>query len=375
MSDSRIVDFSPPAQLPGSVLLDESGDPAAIRAALKAQAMVRRFDLASPPPEPVPRFFINGKPWGTPRNLQSILAQAGTGKTSIISALESAYLCPDGLRSNRDFLGMSASDMRNLPLLHIDTEQSPYDHFMMGKRTLRRAGLDAPPPGFHSYGLAGFGARDLRQFLKFTLEELVADAGGVFAVIIDGTADMVTDVNNAEECNDLVAELHGLAIKYDTAIINVIHENPGSDTGKARGHLGSQLERKAESALRLKRTDDITVVYGHKMRHAPVYEKDGPRFRWSDAEGMHVSVEAACVAQDEQKRAKFYDLAESVLAHAGKPGLRHGEFLKAIAEFRRIGASAAEDRFTDMKRFKVIQKNPISGEWMLTATTVNPVTP
>ena len=38
---------------------------------------------------------------------------------------------------------------------------------------------------------------------------------------------------------------HQLAIEYDCVFMTVLHENPNSDFGKTRGHLGSQLSRKA----------------------------------------------------------------------------------------------------------------------------------
>lgn len=340
---------------------------------IKTRAQSRRFDLSAPPSKPVPRFFIHGKPWATPKNIQSILAQAGAGKSSLIGATMAAYMAP-GADTGRDCLGMSASDPQGLPLLHVDTEQSPYDHHAMILRTLKRAGVDAPPEGFHSFGLAGFSAEELRAFLPLAVEDLAIEHGGVFAVIIDGIADFVADVNDAEECNKLVSELHALAIKYDTALVLVVHENPGSDNGKARGHLGSQLERKVETALRLKRTEETTTVYSHKARHAPIFEADGPRFAWSDSECMHVSVQAASVDRDEKKREKAHDLAESVFLHLAKPGARYAEFVRAIAEVRRFGASAAEARFSDMKRLGVIQKNSITGEWALANPSDYPTT-
>ncbi len=107
------------------------------------------------------------------------------------------------------------------------------------------------------------------------LMESAHDFNGLFAVIVDGVADLVLDVNDAKECNALVAKLHALAIKYDCPdrIICVIHENPNADTGKMRGHLGSQLERKAESNLRLRKKEDVTVVFSDRQRRrAPILE-------------------------------------------------------------------------------------------------------
>ena len=39
--------------------------------------------------------------------------------------------------------------------------------------------------------------------------------GRIHAIFIDGVADLVLDVNSAEECNGFLAELHALATELD----------------------------------------------------------------------------------------------------------------------------------------------------------------
>jgi hypothetical protein len=168
-----------------------------------------------------------------------------------------------------------------------------------------------------SYALAGFSASELPQALTLALKDAAA-GGGVYAIILDGTADFVTDVNDQTECNAFVAELHAMAIDHDCPIINVVHENPGQDGGKMRGHLGSQLERKGESNLRLQKTHEVTVLFSEKQRGAPILEKDGPRFAWSNEAGMHVTVEAAGAVRDAAKRDRLSDIAEAVFGHREK---------------------------------------------------------
>ena len=144
------------------------------------------------------------------------------------------------------------------------------------------------------------------------LADAAAAHGGIHSVIIDGVADLVLDVNDAEECNGIVAELHAQAIRYDCAILCVIHKNPGTE--KVRGHLGSQIERKAETNLSLEKEDEVTVVWSAKQRRAPIDKKTGPRFRWDDDLKMHVTAEA--VAKPAARLVELVTLAEEVL----KPG-------------------------------------------------------
>ncbi|MBL9193735.1 MAG: hypothetical protein JNJ82_15380 [Opitutaceae bacterium] len=366
----NIVTFPPPvsASHPGE---GPNKEPETLR----VRAAIRRFDLARPPPEPTPRFFINGHAVCTPGNITNLIAQAKAGKSAYVSAMLAAAIVAASESRDRDCLGVSAAvpSDKNI-ILHIDTEQAPRDHFDLMRRTLRRAGVEEAPSWLNSYGLAGFSAEELRRLLHILLEDNAASGRTVFAVIIDGTADMVLDVNDPAECNPFVAELQGLAIQYETAIVNVVHENPGPNStsgGKMRGHLGSQLERKAESNIRLKKTEEITVVFSEKMRRAPILESEGPRFKWDDESSMHRSCESAGVMKDAKKRERARDLAVGVFEAAGKERMRHGELLDAIAKLRRIEKSTAEDRFTEWKRLGVIVKNSISGDW----TLANPVTP
>ncbi|MBR4029001.1 MAG: hypothetical protein IKJ08_05405, partial [Alistipes sp.] len=60
------------------------------------------------------------------------------------------------------------------------------------------------------------------------------------------------------ESDALVCALMSLSTKTNTHILCVLHTNPGSD--KARGHLGSSLQRKAETVIYVHRNGECSVV-------------------------------------------------------------------------------------------------------------------
>ena len=60
---------------------------------------------------------------------------------------------------------------------------------------------------------------------------------------------MVTDVNNLEQCSLVVQKLMSWTDLYKCHILTIIHSNYGSD--KPTGHLGSFLEKKAETQIKL----------------------------------------------------------------------------------------------------------------------------
>ena len=71
---------------------------------------------------------------------------------------------------------------------------------------------------------------------------------------------MCSDVNNIVEANEVVQKLMEWSAKYNCHIITVIHSNWGSE--KPTGHLGSFMEKKAETQIQLERhPNDKNVVH------------------------------------------------------------------------------------------------------------------
>ncbi|HNU52524.1 MAG TPA: hypothetical protein PKJ98_16660 [Verrucomicrobiota bacterium] len=249
----------------------------------------RRFSIEAKPDEPETRFYIGQTPICTPGNLCAVSASVKAGKSAFVQAMLAAAITmhPDAV----DTLGVRARNPLGMAMIHFDTEQSPFDHWMQTERALRRARVEKPPAWFASFCVTGLSVSEARAAIDAALERAHREHGGVYAVVIDGVGDLVLDVNDSEECNGYTAHLHAAAIRYNCSIVTVIHINPGSDNGKTRGHLGSQLERKAETNLRLEKVEEITTVWSDKNRRAPITKANGPRFTWSDEAGMHVSTD------------------------------------------------------------------------------------
>lgn len=286
----------------------------------------RVFDPAKEPPPTRTIFELGGVTICTPGNLTAITAQAKTGKSSLVAAMIAAAMTAD--YDDVDTLSARGFNEAGKALMYVDTEQSPDDFWHLVARAKRRARIEEVPAWLHAATLADLPSHTAKAVLAVVMADLAAQHGGIHSIIIDGIADLVVDVNDSAECNQIVAELHTLAIRYDCAIICVIHKNPGTD--KVRGHLGSQIERKAETNLSLDKEDEVTIVWSQKQRRSPILKKSGPRFRWSDDMKMHVTV--ATTATEDRKTAEFRELAETVLA----PNERKTwpELLKAATDAR-----------------------------------------
>jgi hypothetical protein len=349
MNDYIATDWSPEAL--------KSPDEAMMVQRLEA----RVFNHASPPPTPEPRFYLGRAGICTPDNLTAISAAVKSGKSGFLGAMMAAVLTSD--YEKHDCLGLRSENPHQGALIHIDTEQSPYDHHDLIVRVLKRVGLSEPPPWFRSYCLTGFPCYDIRSCVRLAMEQGLNRFGSVHSILVDGVADLVADVNEPEACNGLVSQLHGWAIEFRCPIISVIHLNPGAQD-KTRGHLGSQLERKSETNLRLEKLDGTTVVWSDKNRRAPILKSRGPCFSWSDEKGMHVSVPNIEAVREQERLRKLRDLAEAVFAAAERPSLTWKECIEGIQKIAGTSEPTARKKFDALRQGGALQKS-LMGRYQL----------
>lgn len=378
---------------------------------LLAEIESRSFNFHKPVPKPTATFTLVGFPISTPGNITNIIAPAKAGKSSAVAAMIAAMVVSDSNAEhflNRDddnipdtlgFLG--TSPRKDSFVVHIDTEQSRHDHDKLVRSALRRAKANSKPDWLKSYCLTGFDAINLRR----SLGEIIGNLGpkNIFAILLDGIADFVRDVNDSAECNDFAASLQSTAIECSCPIIVVIHENPGSHNGKGRGHLGSQLERKAESNIRLEKTKSgNTVIFAEKMRGAPISRDIGPKIVWSDDAEMHVSVKASDsnhqTSDNRENKDSNPTLIKPNIEHSkapeklkinseerlrplaekafnGKSSLTYGELLAAFQTLENIGKTSAENRVKKLRELKIVNKDPASGGWKLIPDTYHQIMP
>jgi len=101
--------------------------------------------------------------------------------------------------SDADCLGFTSENPNGFAVVHLDTEQTPFDHWEGNQRTNRRAKVDAAPEWLRSYCLTGFSAADVRLAIRILTAQSAKKFGGVHSVFVDGIADAVHDVNDPAE--------------------------------------------------------------------------------------------------------------------------------------------------------------------------------
>lgn len=182
-------------------------------------------------------------------------------------------------------------------------------------------------------------------------------------VNIDGIADLCSDPNDPHESFALVEKWHNFAVNHHCVVLVVLHLNPG--TVKSRGHLGSQLERKAETPLMIKKdAKGISTMYAPHARKAFIPENEGFSFQWSDEEKMHVSITQGDrnQARDEVKRNKAADEANKIMA--GREPMSYTELCQEIEISEGVGSRTAKSRVKDWLKMEIITKS-MGGQFSL----------
>lgn len=220
-------------------------------------------DMSKELPDIEPLISINGACVCSRGNISAICGEAKSRKTFLTSALvASAISLP--ARCINNFKNIDNNMYLNV--LWVDTEQGERHVRKVISRISTMTGAAVTglrcEPRLTTLALRELAPHDRKAMLYDALRVGVYDI-----IVIDGIADLQRNTNDLEESDALVAELMALSTRTNTHIICVLHTNPGSD--KARGHLGSSLQRKSESVLFVHRVGEKSVVEPQFCRNEP----------------------------------------------------------------------------------------------------------
>ena len=190
-------------------------------------------------------------PIGTYGNFSFIQAPPKSMKTFFVSLLGSAYCNPAG-----EFTKGMGSFRGKKHFVHFDTEQGDWHSQRVFKRVeWMNKGLNLD--FYHTFALRKIGYKDRIDFIQYYLDCMREEDKEIGLIVIDGIADLVSDANNLEESNLIVQKIMAWSTVYDCHIVTVIHCNvKGNGIGSPTGHLGSFLEKKAETQIQLDRDEN-----------------------------------------------------------------------------------------------------------------------
>ena len=219
-------------------------------------------------------------------NISAVVGEAKSKKTFLCTAMVGSLLD----NKQRQQFGIQPNRCK---VLWIDTEQSPAHIQKLLFRINILGGLphNTPDPIIYMAALREASPADRLNIIRDGIT-----AHNPKLVVIDGISDLLSNTNNLEESEALVAKLLSLSSIHNCHIMCVLHTNPNSD--KARGHLGSTLMRKAESVIYVYKTGEISMVKPQYCRNEPfepfafrIEEHENAEFWGEDYVGLGIPVE------------------------------------------------------------------------------------
>ena len=195
-----------------------------------------RITSATQFPPKTPALVINGTPVAHYSNIVGITGQMKSGKTAVNAALCAAAL------TDTEILGLVVPNLAGRNVVYFDTEQAGQDtQTNVYNRVCKLVGL-TDVSNFYAYNLRGLGMGDM-----LPITDAIFNLVKPGIIVIDGCADYVASVNDEIKSREIIAYFLRVAELYNSFIILILHDN--HNTEKSRGHLGSELDRKAEAVL------------------------------------------------------------------------------------------------------------------------------
>lgn len=185
-------------------------------------------------------------PIGTYGNFSFIQAPPKSMKTYFVSLLVSAY--QGGINKSS---GIIRGHRDGKKIIHFDTEQGKFHCQRVFRRPLVMNNIQQDE-NYHAYALRAMTPTERLEFIEYVLYDKY-NSENIGLVVIDGVADLVDDVNDLKQSSYAVQKLMKWTAELQCHIITVIHSN--KDGNSPTGHLGSFLEKKTETQIKLEKNN------------------------------------------------------------------------------------------------------------------------
>lgn len=323
----------------------------------------RLFEKDKVPSKPAPFLKIDDQMVASLGNILVLSGLPKTGKTSLCAAILAACLIEPN--EQIDTLGLTIEkNINKKEVVYISTELSEYDFDSYVRKVLFRANKKSKPTNFHCLNLAGDTVEKLNSLtLEFIHDLSTVSRTGILVVLIDGIADFVLNVNDPGPCAEAVQMLMSIARNYNAIVGVIIHKNPGkSRESKMRGHLGSDLARKAEATLELTQRNGHIEITGKDFRNGSIDFR--PRVMiYDETKGYFASKENTDDLEWQQPAENNFSVLKAIFLDQGC--LAYSTLVKKIMEGTGLKERSAKSRIKSYYEKGILKKNE-DGTYSLT---------
>lgn len=317
-------------------------------------------DFNNPPPVAQMVVSVNDVPLGTQGNILCITGGEGTGKSNYVTALIAGAIGQYDNNKDKvmDTLGVSVCENnKRKAILFYDTEQSEVQTYKNITNLLRRCGRETMPEYLKAYCLTGMSRKERLQAIIQSMDKFHYQFRGIHMVVIDGIADLIKGANDETESIAVVEELYRLAGIYNTCIVTILHFIPSGL--KLRGHLGSELQRKAAAILSIEKDTDpsVSVVKALKVRDGSPLDVPIMQFAWDKDAGMHVYLgEKPKEEKEKRKEDELVAVARDIFGR--QDFITYVDLAEQIQAILDVKERTAKSYIKFMREKEVIRKDP-----------------
>ena len=317
-------------------------------------------DFNNPPPVAQMVVSVNDVPLGTQGNILCITGGEGTGKSNYVTALIAGAIGQSDNNKDKvmDTLGVSVCEnSKRKAILFYDTEQSEVQTYKNITNLLRCCGRETMPEYLKVYCLTGMSRKERLQAIIQSMDKFHYQFRGIHMVVIDGIADLIKGANDETESIAVVEELYRLAGIYNTCIVTILHFIPSGL--KLRGHLGSELQRKAAAILSIEKDTDpsVSVVKALKVRDGSPLDVPIMQFAWDKDAGMHVYLgEKPKEEKEKRKEDELVAVARDIFGR--QDFITYVDLAEQIQAILDVKERTAKSYIKFMREKEIIRKDP-----------------
>ena len=317
-----------------------------------------------PPPEIA--LSVGGATIGTLGNILSIIGKAKSRKSFFITMAISVSISKDTIFN----LFKNELPTHQNSVLYFDTEQGKYHVQMALKRICTLVGVKEPN-NLHVYGLRSLNPLERLQLIEFA----IYNTENLGIVFIDGIKDLITSINDEEQATMIVSKLMKWSEERNILITTVLHQNKGDNN--ARGHIGTELNNKAETVLSVSKSTEnemVSIVQAEMCRNL---EPESFAFE-IDQNGIPYVSDYTIDSKPTKKLSKkeLFDLYKSeivtdIFATSTELGIGYGQLLD---HFKRaflnksnetIGDNNAKDYIKDLIELSYVLKSQSDNKYYI----------
>lgn len=168
-------------------------------------------------------------------------------------------------------------------------------------------------------------------------------------IVIDGIRDLLSNINDPDQCTDLVTWVEKINVRYNIHITNVLHLNKTDNN--ARGHIGTELSNKAEMNYELEKDEksDVTIVKCESSRDKPFETFAFTHSSDNLPELVNVPIKGNVLPNFERKKRLVEIFEDSVITYA--------KFIEGIREQFECGEKKAKSLAAEFKRIGWVMKD------------------